>query len=127
MRLPRLLAIADGYLLGLDDHRQLELSLPVYDALSQMDVPTRQAYVMAVVDPGERTAAAAYTNTARYLTRPVGALIAGPIAQVALGGPFVIAGVVKSVYDVGLYRVCGRVALSSTAVTRTAREEPSSP
>src|SRR5207244_1665313 len=36
-------------------------------ALSQMDVPTRQAYVMAVVDPSERTAAAAYTNTARYL------------------------------------------------------------
>jgi hypothetical protein len=38
-------------------------------ALSQMDVPTRQAYVMGVVDPSERTAAA-YTNTARYLTRP---------------------------------------------------------
>src|SRR5207244_109867 len=35
-------------------------------ALSQMDVPTRQAYVVAVVDPSERTAAAAYTNTARY-------------------------------------------------------------
>jgi hypothetical protein len=34
--------------------------------LSQMDVPTRQAYVMAIVDPSERTAAAAYTNTARY-------------------------------------------------------------
>ena len=47
-------------------------------ALSQMDVPTRQAYVMAVVDPTERTAAAAYTNTARYLTRPVAPLIAVP-------------------------------------------------
>jgi MFS family permease len=46
-------------------------------ALSQMDVPTRQAYVMAVVDPSERTAAAAYTNTARYVTRPVAPLIAG--------------------------------------------------
>ena len=43
-------------------------------ALSQMDVPTRQAYVMAVVDPSERTAAAAYTNTARYLTRPIAPL-----------------------------------------------------
>ena len=45
--------------------------------LSQMDVPTRQAYVVAVVDPSERTAAAAYTNTARYLTRPVAPLVAG--------------------------------------------------
>ena len=45
--------------------------------LSQMDVPTRQAYVVAVVDPSERTAAAAYTNTARYLMRPISPLIAG--------------------------------------------------
>ena len=40
------------------------------DALSQMDVPTRQAYVMALVSPAERTAAAATTNSARYVTRP---------------------------------------------------------
>jgi predicted MFS family arabinose efflux permease len=72
-------------------------------ALSQMDVPTRQAYVMAVVDPSERTAAAAYTNTARYLTRPVAPLIAGAALRGALGAPFVIAGALKSVYDVGLY------------------------
>jgi hypothetical protein len=44
----------------------------VWVGLSQMDVPTRQAYVMALVEPAERTAAAAYTNTARYLVRPVG-------------------------------------------------------
>jgi hypothetical protein len=72
-------------------------------ALSQMDVPTRQAYVMAVVDPSERTAAAAYTNTARYLTRPVAPLLAGAALRGALGAPFVIAGALKSVYDVGLY------------------------
>src|SRR5439155_838605 len=35
--------------------------------LAQMDVPTRQAYVIAMVDPEERTAAVAYTNTARYV------------------------------------------------------------
>src|SRR5205823_14300544 len=40
--------------------------------LAQMDVPTRQAYVMAMVDPEERTPAAAVTNTARYVVRPVG-------------------------------------------------------
>jgi predicted MFS family arabinose efflux permease len=72
-------------------------------ALSQMDVPTRQAYVVAVVDADERTAAAAYTNTARYVARPAGPLVAGPILTVSLGAPFVIAGALKSAYDVGLY------------------------
>jgi predicted MFS family arabinose efflux permease len=72
-------------------------------ALSQMDVPTRQAYVMAVVEPSERTAAAAYTNTARYVTRPIAPLIAGATLRGALGAPFLIAGTLKSVYDVGLY------------------------
>jgi MFS family permease len=72
-------------------------------ALSQMDVPTRQAYVVGVVDPDERTAAAAYTNTARYATRPLGPLVAAPIMQVSLGAPFAIAGAIKSAYDLALY------------------------
>src|SRR5207248_1242795 len=63
--------------------------------LSQADVPTRQAYVMGVVEPSERTAAAAYTNTARYLTRPVAPLIAGATLRGALGAPFLIAGALK--------------------------------
>ena len=71
--------------------------------LSQMDVPIRQAYVVAVVDPSERTAAAAYTNTARYVTRPVAPLLAGLALGVTLGAPFVIAGALKSLYDLGLY------------------------
>ena len=74
-------------------------------ALSQMDVPTRQAYVVAVVEPEERTAAAAYTNTARYVVRPLGPLLSGPIIAVSLGAPFVIAGAIKSVYDLGLYAI----------------------
>lgn len=74
-------------------------------ALSQMDVPTRQAYVVAVVDPSERTAAAAYTNTARYTTRPFAPLLAGAASHAALGAPFVIAGALKTVYDLGLYRL----------------------
>jgi predicted MFS family arabinose efflux permease len=78
-------------------------------ALSQMDVPTRQAYVVAVVDPDERTAASAYTNTARYVTRPVGPLLAGPLAAVALGLPFVIGGAIKSVYDLGLFALFRRM------------------
>ena len=72
-------------------------------ALSQMDVPTRQAYVMGVVDPSERTAAAAYTNTARYLTRPIAPLLAGAALRGALGAPFLIGGALKSAYDLGLY------------------------
>ena len=72
-------------------------------ALSQMDVPTRQAYVMSVVTPEERTTAAAYTNTARYVVRPVGPALAGAAASTALGAPFVIAGTIKSGYDLLLW------------------------
>jgi predicted MFS family arabinose efflux permease len=80
--------------------------------LSQMDVPARQAYVTALVDPEERTAAAAFTNTARYLVRPFGAASAGVLMQaVAVGAPFVVAGVLKSVYDVLLFARFRRVPL----------------
>jgi MFS family permease len=81
--------------------------------LSQADVPTRQAYVAAVVDPSERTAAAAYTNTARYLTRPVAPLLAGAALRGGLGLPFLLAGVLKSVYDIGLYTLFRRVPIDS--------------
>jgi predicted MFS family arabinose efflux permease len=80
-------------------------------ALSQMDVPTRQAYVMGVVDPSERTAAAAYTNTARSLTRPIAPLIASATLRGALGAPFFIAGTLKSLYDAGLYLTFRHVEL----------------
>jgi predicted MFS family arabinose efflux permease len=80
--------------------------------LSQMDVPARQAYVVTMVDPSERTAATAYTNTARYLVRPFGAAAAGLAMQrVALGAPFVIAGMLKVVYDLALYATFRRVPL----------------
>jgi len=79
--------------------------------LSQMDVSPRQAYVMALVPPGERTAAASVTNTARYLTRPAGPVLAGAAQSVALGFPFVIAGSLKSVYDLVLRRWFRRVPL----------------
>jgi MFS family permease len=79
--------------------------------LSQMDVPTRQAYVMALVDPEERTAAAAYTNTARYVTRPIGPALAGVVQSIALGAPFVLAGSIKGIYDVALWRWFSHVPL----------------
>lgn len=73
-------------------------------SLSQMDVPARQAYVMALVGPDEQTGAAAYTSTARYLTRPLGPVLAGAAQSVALGLPFLLAGVIKSGYDLALWR-----------------------
>jgi predicted MFS family arabinose efflux permease len=80
-------------------------------ALSQMDVPTRQAYVMALVDPAERPAAAAATNTARYLVRPAGPLLAGATASLGLGAPLVLAGAVKAGYDLALWGWFRRVPL----------------
>jgi MFS family permease len=82
-------------------------------ALSQMDVPTRQAYVVELVDPEERTAAAAYTNTARYVVRPVAPIIAGAIVGSSLGAPFLIAGALKSVYDLAFYGLFRRVPLTA--------------
>jgi MFS family permease len=79
--------------------------------LSQMDVPTRQAYVMALVPPAERTAAAAVTNTARYVTRPVGPALAGLLQPLGLALPFLVAGVVKSAYDLALWRLFRPVQL----------------
>lgn len=81
-------------------------------ALSQMDVPTRQAYVMALVPPEERTAAAAYTNTARYVVRPLGPVLAGAAQQVALGLPFLVAGTIKGTYDLVLWRWFRNVPLA---------------
>jgi MFS family permease len=81
-------------------------------ALSQMDVPARQAYIAAMVDPEERTAAAAFTNTSRYVARPFGQILAGVLmTNVAVGAPFVAAGTIKCVYDVVLYRVFKPVPL----------------
>jgi MFS family permease len=81
--------------------------------LSQMDVPTRQALVMTVVTPAERTAAAAVTNASRYTVRPIGPLIAGLVQQLALGAPLVIAGAVKAGYDVTLWGWARHLGLTS--------------
>lgn len=75
------------------------------EALVEMDVPTRQSYVMAVVKPSERTFASGVTNVTRNVAWAVGPSIAGVVMQhVALAGPLVIGGGLKIVYDVLLYR-----------------------
>lgn len=84
-------------------------------ALSQMDVPMRQAYVTAMVDPDERVAASAYTSTARYMIRPAGPVLAGVAQNVALGLPLLIAGTIKSVYDLTLWAWLRNVPLNENS------------
>ena len=72
--------------------------------LSQMDVPTRQAYVMALVEDHEREAAATTTNIARTVAQAVTPALTGWVMQaVALAAPFVAGGALKIVYDLLLY------------------------
>lgn len=74
-------------------------------ALSQMDVPTRQSYIVGVVSEDERTTAAGITNISRNVAQSVSPSIAGYILQSLsiLSAPFIIGGVLKIVYDVALY------------------------
>lgn len=75
------------------------------EALVEMDVPTRQSYVMAVVKPVERTFASGVTNVTRNVAWAVGPSFAGMVMQhVALAGPLIIGGVLKIGYDLLLYR-----------------------
>lgn len=75
-------------------------------SISQMDVPTRQSYTMAVVDPDERSAAAGVTGIARTTGAALSPLIAAPLFAVpALASvPFFIAGGLKILYDLALWR-----------------------
>ena len=72
--------------------------------LSQMDVPTRQAYTIALVAPDERPAAAGYTTSARALAQAVAPVMSGlALSQAAGGLPFFLAGGLKIAYDLVLY------------------------
>jgi predicted MFS family arabinose efflux permease len=75
------------------------------EALVEMDVPTRQSYVMAVVHPSERTFASGVTNVTRNTAWAIGPSVAGLVMQhVALAGPLIIGGGLKMAYDLLLYR-----------------------
>ncbi len=80
-------------------------------SISQMDVPTRQSYTMAVVDPDERAAAAGVTGIARTVGASLAPLLAGPLyAAPALAGvPFLVCGALKIAYDLALWRAFSRV------------------
>jgi len=74
-------------------------------SISQMDVPTRQSYTMAVVDPDERSAAAGVTGIARTTGAALSPLLAGPLLAVPglAAVPFLLAGALKIVYDLALW------------------------
>jgi MFS family permease len=75
-------------------------------SISQMDVPTRQSYTMAVVAPDERSAASGVTSIARSLGAAASPALSGALLAGALtfSAPFVIAGGLKIIYDLLLYR-----------------------
>lgn len=73
-------------------------------ALSQMDVPTRQSYIVAVVEEDERTASAGITNLSRNIAQAISPSITGYIIGVlSLSAPFIIGGLLKMLYDITLY------------------------
>jgi MFS family permease len=79
-------------------------------SLSQMDVPTRQSYVMAVVEESDRTAAAGFTNVTRTVTQSISPSLAGyAIANLWIGTPFFAAGTLKIAYDILVYRSFRRI------------------
>jgi MFS family permease len=75
-------------------------------SISQMDVPTRQSYTMAVVSPDERSAAAGVTGIARTTGAALSPVFTGPLlaSPALLSVPFFLAGGLKIVYDLLLYR-----------------------
>ena len=99
----------------------LEMALALLlarSALSQMDVPTRSSYVMAVVAPAERAAAASVTSVPRGLASAVSPALAGALfAAGHVAMPFVICGVLKILYDVLLLWTFRRVRPPEETVT----------
>lgn len=80
------------------------LFLLLRSMLSQMDVPARQAYVMAMVPREERAAAASVTNVPRSLASAIAPLLAGMLLQrTTFGWPLICAGLLKGTYDLVLF------------------------
>lgn len=80
-------------------------------SISQMDVPTRQSYTMAVVPPGERAAASGVTGVARTIGAALAPAIAGGLLAnpLLLSVPFFLSGGLKIIYDLALYRLFSAV------------------
>lgn len=82
--------------------------------LSQMDVPTRQAYLAVLAGPRERAPAASVTNAARTVARPFAAPLAGAAVGSAVPGlPFFVAGGLKAIYDITLFLWFRRIPIDT--------------
>jgi MFS family permease len=89
--------------------------LLIRSALSQMDVPTRSAFVMSVVTPAERAAAASLTAVPRSLASALSPSLGGALfAAGFLAAPLVASGVLKIAYDLTLWRACRGHDLDAT-------------
>jgi MFS family permease len=78
--------------------------LLVRHLLSQLDVPTRQSYTMAVVEPDERAASAGIMSVARNIGAAIAPAFTGPVLAVpSLGLPFLLAGGLKIIYDLWIF------------------------
>jgi MFS family permease len=74
-------------------------------SISQMDVPTRQSYTMAVVQPDERSSASGITGIARTIGASVAPVLSTTmLANPLVGLPFIASGIIKLIYDFSLYR-----------------------
>ena len=74
-------------------------------SISQMDVPTRQSYTMAVVEPDERSSASGITGIARTIGASIAPVLStSMLANPMLGLPFIASGAIKLIYDFALYR-----------------------
>jgi MFS family permease len=96
--------------------------------LSQVDVPTRSSYVMAVVTPAERAAAAGVTGVPRSLAAAVSPLLAGTmLAASTFGWPLLVAGALKIAYDLALLAAFRDVHPPEEAATERVRRRQDSP
>src|SRR5438477_7567157 len=87
------------------------------EALVEMDVPTRQSYVAALVAPSERSFASAVTNVARNVFWAIGSAIAGVLMQdLAFSAPLIVGGSTKIAYDLLLYKSFRRVSAGGNSL-----------
>jgi MFS family permease len=95
-------------------------------SISQMDVPTRQSYTMAVVEPDERSAAAGVTGVARTTGAALAPMFVGPMlaTPALLGLPFFLAGSLKILYDLLLYRSFRALRQDGAVPAPDAEHEP---
>ena len=104
---------ANLFLIGAAFASSLEVALGLLlarSALSQMDVPARTAYVMSVVTPAERPAAASFTAVPRSLASAISPSLTGALfATGALSAPLAVCGVLKIAYDLAIYFAFRRV------------------